>query len=186
MLQLVKCYDVYMGMSVTTPWRNSDGERTVRSNLLKKKLPTWRPSWTQPVSHYHVIAQNATPTIDMTPFEMSNIIGFYAVRLLTINHTPTIILSNFTVPHDVHMANNFWVKCGILTAMTTRITILWHATFCSSLILHINEARVGANEITTLQNLWARFDRTGSTGVLRFKINPVSNYCPCGFTSFCR
>jgi len=33
LLQLDNCDDVYMGMSVKTQWRNSDGERTVRRDL---------------------------------------------------------------------------------------------------------------------------------------------------------
>jgi len=33
LLQLVNCYDVYTGMSMTTQWRNSDGERILRHEI---------------------------------------------------------------------------------------------------------------------------------------------------------
>jgi len=149
--------------------------------FIKIKLQTWRPSWIQPVPLYKRIAQDASPTINMTPFEMSYITGCNAMGLLTINHTPTILLCNFTEPHEMHMANSFLVKCGVLTAMTSRITVLWDEIFRSSFVSHMNEDRVGVSEITTIQNFLVRCDRTGSTGLLHSKINPFSNYSPCGF-----
>ena len=120
---------------------------------LKIKLQTWRPSWTQPVSHYQVVAQDPSPTINMTPFEMSYITGFYAVRLLTFNHTPKILLRNFTEPHEMHMTNSFLVKCGVLTAKTTRITVLWDEKFRSS-FRFIYQWGLRGREIKTLQKFF--------------------------------
>jgi hypothetical protein len=48
---------------------------------------------------------------------MSYITGFYAVRLLTINHIPTILLCNFTEPHEMHVANKVKIKCTIVQAL---------------------------------------------------------------------
>lgn len=175
--QLLQCIYGYVrdnSMKELRWWKDSS------TWFIKIKLQTWRPSWIQPVSHYKLIAQDASPTINMTPFEMSYITGFYALRLLTIIHTPTILLCNFTEPHEMHMANSFLVECGVLTTMTSRITVLWDEIFRSSFVSHMNEDRVGVSEIITMQNFWVRCDRTGSTGLLHIKINPFSIYCPCG------
>ena len=101
--QLLRCIYGYVrdnSMKELRWWKDSS------TGFIKIKLQTWRPSWTQPVSHYTVIVQDASPTITR-PLLICYINGFFAMRLLTINHIPTIMLSKFTKPHEMHMASNF-------------------------------------------------------------------------------
>jgi len=102
--QLLRCIYGYVrdnSIKELRWWKDSS------TRFTKIKLQTRRPSWTQPVSHYKVIAQDSSPTINMTAFEMGYITGFYEVRLLSINQKPTILLCKFTEPHEMHTGYSF-------------------------------------------------------------------------------